>query len=120
MADLPEILITGVVGVISATIASVTTYLIKRKPAVVNAGAAQLTAEANAQNSVNDGFAKLNAALMKRMDEQDELIQALKGEVENLSQHVYSLENELRRNGLPIPVRVRPAVFSVVPGGAPQ
>lgn len=120
MADLPEIIVTCIGTVVGGLIGAVTTYLIKRKPAIVLADAAHLTAEAGMQVSVNDGFAKLNAALMKRMDEQDAKIVELTGEVANLSQHIYSLEAELRKHDIPIPVRIRPAVFSVVPGGNPQ
>lgn len=108
LGGMTEILITACASVAAAAIASLATILVKRRPAA-------LTAEAAWQLSNNDGFAKLNAALMKRMEEQDEVINALRGEIENLTQHVYSLENILRENGQPIPVRQRPAVFSVVP-----
>lgn len=103
----------ALVAVISAALATVTTVIVQRKPAAV-------TAEAQAQTAVNDGFAKLSTKLMERMGEQDELILQLRGEIENLSQHVYSLENALRKEGLPIPIRVRPQVFAVVEGGKPS
>lgn len=108
MASLTEIAVGAIATVVSATLATVTTVLVKRRPALISA-------EAQAQTAVNSGFADLSAALLKRMDDQDRQIKTLLGEVDNLTQHVYSLEKILRDNGLPIPMRQRPSVLTVVP-----
>lgn len=113
MTTIAEIVVGACSAVAVAAVSSCATIFATRKPAVINA-------QSSADMTALKGFAELSAALLKRMGEQDDTIQQLKGEVENLSQHVYSLENELRRNGLPIPVRQRPAVFSVVTGKLPQ
>lgn len=113
MATPTEIAVTAIVGLLSAIVASVTTVLVKRQPALV-------TAEAAAQTTVNDGFAKLSAVLLERMEVQEIQIRELVSEVGNLTQHVYSLEKILRDNGLPIPVRQRPGVFSVLPANMAQ
>lgn len=114
-----EIAVTAVASIASAIIAAVATISIKRRPVL-------MTAEAQAQTAVNDGFAKLSASLLERLDDLEEQNAKLRailerqhreftGEISNLSQHVYSLEKILRDEGLPIPIRTRPAILDVVP-----
>lgn len=99
-------LIAAGASIVAALVASVTTFIVQRKPALV-------TAEAMAQTSVNNGFAELAKSLMGELNSARDEIKQLRGELADMTQHLYSLETILRQEGLPIPVRVRPAVFTV-------
>lgn len=68
------------------------------------------------QQAINDGFTKLTDQLQEERDRDRAAFEAariawaaerasLKGEIRNLTQTVESLENFLRRHGLPVPER---------------
>lgn len=110
--DWVQPVIMGATAVISAAIGATATVLIQRKPTA-------MSAEAQAQTAVNDGFAKLVTTLSEQLDEARAEMKAAKqellGEIENLTQHVYSLEKLLRDEGMPVPIRHRPQVITMVP-----
>lgn len=108
MPELTQPLIVAGTSVLSAAIGTLAAILVRRKPAL-------MSAEATAQSAVNDGFAKLAAALTEQLMEARREIQELRGEIADLTQHLYSLETVLRKENIPIPLRVRPHIMTVVP-----
>jgi hypothetical protein len=104
-------IIAGAVTLIAAALSSLTTWLVSRRPskaAEVQAGAAEVVAEAAWQTAMNDGFAKLATQAAARNEELVAEVGQLRGDIANLAQHVEGLENILRANGLPIPKRPVP------------
>lgn len=91
-----------------AALSSVVTLIISRKPV-------QVTAEAAWQTAMNDGFKKLSEQYEARNQELGDQVTRLEGTVNNLVQHVESLETILRANGLPIPLRPVPVAELVAP-----
>jgi hypothetical protein len=101
---------------------ALSTYLASRRAAQP----ATMAAEADLQQSINDGFSRLMLERKKIDDERDliwrGLIEDLRGDVRNLTQHVESLERLLRENGLghvipPRPVKGEPQALIMLEGG---
>lgn len=121
MGALALAIIGGGSAAFSAVISAAVTVIVTRRPAQVTAEAAQLTAQAAGvsaeaawQTAMNEGFAKLSAQYEDRNKELGEQVTRLEGTVNNLVQHVESLETILRANGLPIPLRPVP-LSEIVP-----
>lgn len=109
-----EGIIIAVVGAGAATIAAAISSM-------VTLAASRKTGEAAWQTSINDGFHKLTQDMENTNARLERTVQALSGEVNNLTQHVESLEAILRRRGLKIPKRPSPvnplAGLMVIEGG---
>lgn len=111
--------LVAVVGGGSAIVAAGVTGLVAWAVASRQVKPQEITASAAVQDAINEGFAKLaaqyeamntelkasNEALTAQVKEQSEQVEQLTGEVRDLTQHVESLENALRREGLPVPAR---------------
>lgn len=117
---------------IIAVLGAIGVERLRSKPAGVTAVAAQEAAGAHVQLAINTGFEILTKAMHLEMDgmreelaEARQEITSLKqtideqaGELRNLSQHIVSLENNLRANGLEVPER--PFVAAVLPFEPPE
>lgn len=125
----------GVWGWASAVVVAIVGALATTWAARRTAKPAAVSAEAAIQQQINDGFRSLMAARdaadavrqaewTRTVTELNRTIEALQGEVRNLTQHVESLETVMRKRGLahvipprPKPRKVQPLV--ILEGGKP-
>lgn len=93
-----QTLVDAVLTLAAAGVSSLVTAFVMRRPR-------RVAAEAQQQATINEGFtALLKAAMESNREMQLEMVQ-LRGELRNLDQHILSLEEELRRHGIPLPKR---------------
>lgn len=83
------------------------------------ARAANKTADANVQNSINDGFRAMTVGFKEELAAAKSEIVELRGWIRDLIQHIESLEALLRPTGLDVPQRRFPHALALVPPPAP-
>lgn len=88
-----------VIGAVAvAALSSFTTLIVSRKPA-------QMTAGADVQKAINEGFRVLATAYEERDRMLVEHMDAMDRDIQALTVHVGDLEDALRKNGLAVPQR---------------
>lgn len=100
-----EAITVALLGGLAAAGSATVSAALARRAINRTADAALLTGEAVAQGKVNEGFVALLDGFKQTQADANEKIEVLTGEVRELTQHIISLENILRDNGLPIPQR---------------
>jgi hypothetical protein len=93
-------LVGGVCAVVAAAISAIVTATVTRKPAHITAAAAARHAEAIAQQTIADGFTKLNAQYEARNRELGEKLDTALTVLRSICEHLGDVENFVRSHGI--------------------